>query len=507
MRGKTFISSWLGLLCLLVTVNLSAQTSTITYDLSKYRLPDLKRQTFEMGFNLDGSGEHRSSLGENPSTGYSSASRLSDYTFGTFISPRYTIYRNTRKLQMYQSLSLGLHLLDYGRSRDINEYNSLNATPYDEQFQREMSNSANTYYQGTLREFIHGELFLEQGLGLGWTYFKHNRYSETLDSMGEVQNDILNSESQHMIQPDIELLVGWGRIERVEDARLAVYILDDLAKAGILAREAEQQDVQALAEIISKLQNERFFDARQKKIWELQQLDSAIQALGLVEGSEIVYYTLIQDNWDYAASPVRESGFQIAGGLTTNPYLLKRNSLREANYFTLDSVDIYESTNTNWNFELGGIIRLTYQKPINLYWQATIENTLQLYKGNYLTIYNQTAQGEVRDEEDQLVTVDNLYLSLGYYPNTRTSVHFYSSNSFLLRLEDKTMATRKELNVIASLGMSANYYFSPQLSFNFNASLDNNLFKSSPSGSNSDNSYFSNRLTGVLNAGFTYKFL
>jgi hypothetical protein len=49
------------------------------------------------------------------------------------------------------------------------------------------------------------------------------------------------------------LLAGWSRIERVEDASLAVYILDDLNKAGQLAREVSKEDVTELASHISEV--------------------------------------------------------------------------------------------------------------------------------------------------------------------------------------------------------------------------------------------------------------
>ena len=50
---------------------------------------------------------------------------------------------------------------------------------------------------------------------------------------------------------NIPMSVGKGRIEQVEDARQAIYILENLDKQGVLNRKLTTEEIHAFAQTIS----------------------------------------------------------------------------------------------------------------------------------------------------------------------------------------------------------------------------------------------------------------
>ena len=65
---------------------------------------------------------------------------------------------------------------------------------------------------------------------------------------------------------NIPMSVGKGRIEQVEDARQAIYILENLDKQGVLNRKLTTEEIHAFAQTISTVKNKRFLDARLRMI-------------------------------------------------------------------------------------------------------------------------------------------------------------------------------------------------------------------------------------------------
>jgi len=482
--------------------HLFAQSSTLNYDLSQYKLPDLKRQVLEASFDLSGYGyrSENQSIYEIPAwdrtvqTGY--------FDWVTQVHPYYSLYLNREKLQSSQNLSTNFRLNNYNWVNTIEDDN-----PSTTKIKRNLL-YPQLNYSGEFREFFNHQLFVEQGIEYGLSYNGEKDFDDERDSTQQSIQDELYKNRNTNSDLEITLAAGWGRIERVEDARLAVYILDDLIKAGKLTREVTDRDIQQVAETISRLQNERFFDNREKQIWQLQQLDSVMHELGLTESADMVYFTLMKDNWDYAAGPVRSSGFQLAGGIRGGLDLSHTLTENTVNYYLQDSVAESGSDEFSRNLMIGGLLRLTYEKPVNLYWQFSIQNSLFLSYTGWMSDYSgydpeTEYQGD--NQRQGPVFSDDLYLRLAYYPNSRTTMSMYSSSSlYMSLLADDSGAEDWGLSVYSGLGMDVYYYFSPRIRLDLNGDIYGTF-----SQNRNDTDYTANetRVSGSFSAGLVYKFL
>ena len=52
-----------------------------------------------------------------------------------------------------------------------------------------------------------------------------------------------------------------------------------------------------------------------RKMEEIEKVDSFLQAKGIITLADARYFTIVNDNWDYAQGPVRESGKRLSAGL------------------------------------------------------------------------------------------------------------------------------------------------------------------------------------------------
>ena len=104
--------------------------------------------------------------------------------------------------------------------------------------------------------------------------------------------------------------LGKGRIEMVNDAQMALFILNDLENQGLIVNKGSREQQYAFAEVITDINNQRVFDNRRKRIYELQRIDSFIKTSGLSSTTDIRHFTTINDNWIYAFNPLRQHGNQ-----------------------------------------------------------------------------------------------------------------------------------------------------------------------------------------------------
>ena len=166
--------------------------------------------------------------------------------------------------------------------------------------------------RSTNRLYFDGLLFVEADLQISNTtadFHKMTYHLDTVEGRGKRINEDRNFEGS------LPILVGKGRIEPIQDARMAVYILDQLSRKDKLERQPTQQEILAFAEEIAAIKNERFFDARNRRIYEMTRLDSFLRNRNLIHAEDIEYYTTMNDFWRYANNPSRGSGSRFSLGV------------------------------------------------------------------------------------------------------------------------------------------------------------------------------------------------
>jgi hypothetical protein len=105
-------------------------------------------------------------------------------------------------------------------------------------------------------------------------------------------------EESDNISVDNELSLGFGigRIENVSDARLALYILDDLNKFNRLSKIPTQEEVFEFADFLTKEFNKRIIDDRIKQIEQSMAIDSFLISKGWVSKNDGLFFGLVKDN-------------------------------------------------------------------------------------------------------------------------------------------------------------------------------------------------------------------
>jgi hypothetical protein len=293
-----------------------------------------------------------------------------------------------------------------------------------------------------------------------------NRYYQDVSSTSFRKN----SSDRYVTSLAVPVSIGYGRIEPVQDARLAIYIIEELYKAGRIEGSPSDEVILELAREISKIKAERFFDSRIRKVRELQVIDSFLVANNIISLNDINYFAVLNDQWDYASGPVRETGYSISAGID-NKIIFEKDIQETA----LDNNIPDKQDNSDKIYRIGGFLSLKYAKPHNLYWQSSA--SLQTFYNREFTKF----PAEVFHLNDFSTNIfrSNINFKLQYLPNSRTSIEAslsaYYQTSVSERSEGEVMVTsykvsRDHFDVFPGINMY--YYFSPQLRVQMNASLN-----------------------------------
>ncbi len=419
----------------------SSIAQTNDFNLSNYKLPTLKRQSLELNFYLSGSNTFAKysdvniyGKDEDNVKGYTGNIRI---LYNSFLND--SLRQRTSNAGVYLFSNYADNKYVYGYSYESTTYN-----PY-------------FYYNLSNRKYFNANNFFEIDIDIDYEFDFFDDYFKS--SSGSESQYVIKT---HDILGYIPLKIGSGRIDPVQDARLAVYIYDELIKVNRINEEISDEDVIQLAKLISELKNKRFFDSRLRKIAELNAIDSFLISNTNILKSDSRYFTSLQDIWEYGDRPNRNAGTRYTLALYPGYYFNRYN--RE---------DVESLYNREYNLSaliLTSGFEFKHEKPINLYWQNTIDfNThIGIVDGNANYISN-TEENALRIPNLQL----NYTQTIGFYPNTRTDIVFSYGLQYA-QIFDKSDVTNNidgsdSKGVRASSDLAVNYYISPKLRLNLRA--------------------------------------
>ncbi len=417
------------------------------FDLSKYRLPDIKTNRLDLNFDLNENGSKDFSQISNLDTTETKQNNLSGS-----LNFSYYNFRNSENYQGDHMISAYFSPRFYKSS--INDL-----------ITRSDMINAKFFIQSNNIFFSQNMSFIEVDSYLSY-YSSNDRYHRDVSS----SSTRADNDAQYTTSLSIPISIGKGRIEPVEDARLAIYILEELSRNGKISNIPNDSVIIEMAKEISRIKRKRFFDSRIRKIEELQVIDSFLVANNIISSNDINYFSVLNDQWDYANGPPRESGFAISAGFDNN---VSFNKFYQEIIF--DNTDPIRSNSIKNVYELGGFLKVRYAKPINLYWQTS---------GYILTSYNVEF---TRDPDHKDSEIDNfrtnifrtdLNYSLQFLPNSRTSMELYIGGSFLNSQGERTLTNIDPVDyhyennqLTISPGIELYYYISRQLRIQLNSSL------------------------------------
>lgn len=423
---------------LLATASLLTLPSVaqIDYNLKDFQTPDVDFRRLSIGTNLGG--------GLN-----SQDSRNNRNGYGT-LDLDYYRYKNTTSYVGTQNIDLR-GTADFRSSEaTTNVGNSFDNNDNSQNYVLYLSSENRFYKDERSGSFFGLHIGSYQDLG-----FRNSTFEDI--TVEERKSQSIYSSGQ------LFLTYGKGRIEPVRYARLAYDTYDWLNKKNRLTQTPSDEQIDEVGEVMTTVANTRFFDSRFKRIFELEQIDSALQAQGLISKADMVYFAQVADIWGYANSFERGSGDLWEIGVVGD---LDYDNDQSSTWVddTLNSE--FNSTN-NAHTAVYGYFSYVNQKPLSVKWQRDYNAALFAGAGQYFE--------EIDNAQDASMTPGfrstlQAGYALGYYPNTRTS--WKTGVSFLGTYGDNIDDDEASNFGFAVEGSSRLYYwFSPRFRLSASVSL------------------------------------
>ncbi len=423
-------------------MQLSAQI-TNSYNLSDYKLPEIRYQSLDAGIRLDGS-----------STSYEVDNYSTDRnTYFGNVNARYLSYLNSERFQRNSIIGINFQGEGYRNNDSTGKLKSSVFSP-------------NISYRIENRTFFNNKFFVETDLLADYSFNTH-KYSMKVDD--NVLSDY--GANRHEIVVSLPLKVGIGRIEPVHDYYRAIYIYEELLGSERAIAGKSDEEVLQLATLISKLKRTRSFDSRIKNIQDIEAIDSFLIANNYKTISDARYFAILVDNWNFVPAYARNSGTTIALAFTPAYYY----SFHESG----NDESTTDATTKAWS-TIGGL-ELKHEKPINLFWQSS--TFINAYTGltNIKVDYSNSDQSS-NDEEIYPNITAGLEQRIGYYPNTRTrvslSLGLMYGQIFDRTDEEKGIYGVEGNHINPYAGLSAYYYFSPRLRLDFRSNYSYRAWES-----------------------------
>lgn len=214
---------------------------------------------------------------------------------------------------------------------------------------------------------------------------------------------------------------GKGRIENIQDAQMALFIVNDLRRSGLLQQEPDAATMYELAVLITDINNRRVFDNRIRRIYELTRIDSFFQSKQLITTPSIAYFTTVNDNWALAFNPGRLRGTrlyaQVNPGIRFDETGIDQKGL---------NINEFNSNSKTFSYFYSPEIGIEHYKPAGLHWQQNVTASLQFQQTFTRQKSKNESTGTVTENENfsalpQLVFQS--FYGVGYYPNNRTIVN------------------------------------------------------------------------------------
>ena len=436
-----------------LTIGLTTKAQFESINLNTYKVTDYKYRTLGTQLNAANRGYYYKDKANDEYYSSKSSSNLTDISGAGYLDFSYTRYN--RNYQGYQRINLG-----GSSSYSDNSFNYSDQSPWDNfEYSSEMSSNNSTFF---LDIYSHSRFFWDSDFYWGYTLSSNQAYAH---SYSRTESDVENTKqfaSQYNSRNRGKLQLGKGRIENVTDARLAIYILDDLLKQGRLLRTPSENEVFAFADFINKTLNTRVIDSRIKKIKEFVAIDSFLVSNDLSSNTDGLYFGLINDNWTYARTQYWDTGSEWYIGLS--PFL---NYSNRFNKLTQGNVSKTRSELSEYGMSFDAGYSSKWIKGLKWINGYNLNDSFNIFRydtiGSYYNGYSNCKS---------ISGMINYFTT--YVPNTRTSITGSAGLEATKYLDDNVY---DKLIVKPNISGNCNYYFSEKLRLGINARVSYNLLK------------------------------
>jgi hypothetical protein len=417
----------LPLLSCLMFASLFSFSQVENYDLSKYKLPDIKRQQLDFDFQSGGQNSSSKYFFENQN--YRDTIKDVNNRFTGNYNLGYLFYRNTKNIQS------SITAKTYGNYSKTKQDNINYSSQDSYLFENRLSFNFDLKYFVTPSNW-----FISAVPNFGFSYYNYK--DKDSESNFEIKSFYTNA--------SVGIGGGKGRIEQVQDFRHAILLLEELEKRDVSNRNISETEMIELSSLISQLKNKRFFDSRKQKEAELIALDSFLIDKGIVNEKSIQYFTGLEDIWVFGGLHIRESGKQVLFSIVPG-YSFDKNLEDDEN-------NINENILMNYN------LSFVSKNPISIKWQS--DYRLGLYHEYLKRLQQQNSNlGEKSYESRALINGE-----FGYYPNTRTNFSL-SSTVALSNIGDEEILDKEKYGAHLQISTTGYYYISEKLRAGYSVSF------------------------------------
>jgi hypothetical protein len=453
---------------MIVIIGNSSFAQNTEFKLSDYKNPSYLYRSLDLNFSLNNSSVRN----------HSNHSAANSFSLNSGAGAAYSFFKNSpgTQTELYASLGAGIGSSAYGL---LLETTSLESTS------KSFSHSEYLNTTGVKRFYGDKKYYFEINGSIGATYngssgTNKNTSYDTLIASTESGTERFTNNTSGAFR------IGNGRIEQVQDARVALYLLDGLLKLGRIKRTATNEEVVSLSQLITTMKYKRFFDERLQKIAEITAIDSFMKQNGLAVVTDAAYFTSINDNWNYANNPARYSGKRMFTGLEAD---FSYSYDHQDRTYIEPASDYFTSVRKQHQTNMYLVAGLNYEKPASLKWQKSAN--LKAGAGIRRYIYHDEPDGQNVAPDPEFTEAFPAFkleadYGFGYYPTSRTWLTF---KWWLLAGWEKEMTGDSEaakadnqnsLYVYTGPQFQAYYYLSEKLrlrlTFNGEFRLDNDKY-------------------------------
>jgi hypothetical protein len=409
MKSTCIIAPIMMLISMLALETLKAQDST--FRLSDYKNPNYLYQTLDLNFGFNSV----FTFDNYANSEADSRNKTSLFSLNSGAGAVYSFYKNSPKTQAEKHISLdaGIGSSSYTTKQENNDFEYKSGS---------FSHAENLYLMGLRRSYNEKKQYFEVNGTMSALYNGLSNHNEALNS-GTINLEQESNQKNLNLNLTGAFLVGTGRIEQVQDARLAMFILEDLQTLNRANKVATDEDVLALAREITLLKYKRFFDNRLRKIAEITAIDAFLQKNGISGTTDAAYFTSLNDNWDFANNPIRNSGKRLFTGLEANYSYLYKNTVDES-IVPDNEPNEYKLNQANGGFYL--VAGFISEKPKSLTWQNS--SSVKIGVGMQSRVETENEPDMEDETKYYMWTKPTVKLTadygFGYYPNSRTWLTF-----------------------------------------------------------------------------------
>ncbi|MBK9981823.1 MAG: hypothetical protein IPP15_05260 [Saprospiraceae bacterium] len=413
-----------------------AQIDFKHFPIDSFKLPTIQWKGLTLGGSLSGSYDYEDEFAttDNDKSSYFSHSPSLSY-FGFINRPdRQASYSLSTSPRFYLEHRTGD---DFISRRDLTE--------------RYFSPDAHVYWS---QLNYHQNSFFQVGIEADLDFSKKYTRTERASSTTTTRRTTFSSTLA------LPIGFGHGRLEPVSDVTMALFLLKDVVDIGIDPQSIHQEDVIAFGELMATVRNQRIFDTRRKRIFELRSLYDFMLAKDWVLPDDPGFFTVLTDNWLYNFGTNRYSGNRWT-------YL----------FIPRLSPGINSSSNTgninseNKNQSYSGSLSVMYEhyKPQSLYRNFRRIHSIQAGVFNNINISN--------DQKTTYSTLQGEFLNeIGYtwYPNTRTNIYtsLHADYTYMKFLDTKDIGDQDDQHRIdLSLSGGSTYFLSYKTQLKLSAGI------------------------------------